>query len=68
MALLAGSCESLEALDRLRTRRSGELAALKRARPDLYAGIGDSFAARFAELSRRVQEEPDAPARDTVDA
>jgi hypothetical protein len=44
------SCESAEALDRVRTRHAGPLAALKRERPELYARIGEGFTNRGQEL------------------
>ena len=44
---IIGVCESLDALDRVRTRQGALLAALKRERPELYAGIGEGFAERI---------------------
>jgi len=44
-------CESGQALDRVRTRHGSFLAALKRERPELYATIGEGFAARNGQLA-----------------
>ncbi len=49
---IAKSCESAEAIDRLTNVRQSLLAALQRARPELYATIGEAIAARLAELQR----------------
>jgi hypothetical protein len=48
---MIGLCERSDALDRVRTRQAGLLAALKRERPDLYARIGERFADRGRELA-----------------
>jgi hypothetical protein len=48
---MIGVCESLDALDRVRTRQNGLLAALKRERPELYAKIGEGFADRGRKLA-----------------
>lgn len=49
--MIAG-CESSDALDRVRTRHAKLLAALKRERPDLYAGIGERFQMRIAATAK----------------
>jgi len=48
---MIGVCESLDALDRVRTRQRSLLAALKRERPELYARIGEGFAHRGEQLA-----------------
>jgi len=48
---MIGLCESVDALDRVRTRHGALLAALKRERPELYARIGEAFTKRSEELA-----------------
>ena len=48
---MIGLCESLDALDRVRTRQGALLAALKRERPELYTRIGEAFTKRSEELA-----------------
>jgi hypothetical protein len=48
---MIGLCESLDALDRVRTRQGTLLAALKRERPELYTRIGEAFTKRSEELA-----------------
>lgn len=48
---MIGVCESLDALDRVRTRQRSLLAALKRERPQLYDRIGGGFAERSQQLA-----------------
>lgn len=45
------SCESLDALERVRTRHRNLLEALKREQPDLYASIGGAFGRRGEQLA-----------------
>ena len=49
---LAASCETQEALARLRSRHAGVLSSLKLARPDFYAQIGDTFTSRTEALAK----------------
>lgn len=58
---IARSCESAEAIDRLRSGRRKMLSALQRSRPELYASIGEAIALRLAELQRPT--EPSVKAR-----
>jgi hypothetical protein len=51
---MIGGCESIEALDRVRSRYAGLLVALSRARPELYATIGERFSARLKVLQAAV--------------
>ena len=55
---MIGSCETAQALDRVRTRQSRLLTALKRERPPLYAEIGEAFGTRSQQLAA-----PARPAR-----
>jgi len=48
---MIGLCESVDALDRVRTRQGALLAALKRERPELYTRIGEAFTKRNEELA-----------------
>ena len=48
---MIGLCDSVDALDRVRTRHGALLAVLKRERPELYARIGEAFAKRSQELA-----------------
>ena len=48
---ILGSCESQDALDRMRSRQAALLTAISRERADLYARIGEAFANRAQELS-----------------
>ena len=48
---MIGLCESVGALDRVRTRHGALLAALKRERPELYARIGKAVTKRSQELA-----------------
>ena len=48
---MVGVCESVDALDRVRTRHRALLDALKREAPDHYALIGEAFAARGQQLA-----------------
>jgi hypothetical protein len=54
-------CESPDALDRVRTRQGSLLNAVKRERPDLYAGIGEGFATRGQQLSAPTVKPPARP-------
>lgn len=49
---IAKSCESAEAIDRLRSGRRQMLAVLQHSRPELYAKIGQVIAARLSDLER----------------
>jgi hypothetical protein len=62
---MVGVCESIDALDRVRTRHRDLLAALKRGRPELYATIGGAVASRGQHLAMpRPAKKPAAkPAR-----
>lgn len=61
-------CESLDALDRVRTRQGQLLAALKRERPELYARIGAGFADRGQQLAApRPKPKPAAKQAEPVD-
>ena len=51
---MIGGCESSEALDRVRSRYASLLVALSRARPELYAKIGERFSERLKVLQDRV--------------
>lgn len=46
-------CESVDALERVRTRQAGLLEALRSERPDRYARIGQTFSCRAQELAQR---------------
>lgn len=50
---MIGVCESREALDRVRERQAGFLAALSRAKPELYKIVGERFSARLNMLDAR---------------
>ncbi len=52
------SCESTDAVERLCTSRRSSLGALQRARPDLYAKVGEEIAAKVAELQRPNESKP----------
>ena len=64
---MIGVCETTQALDRVRSRQSSLLTALKRERPDLYARIGETFGARNQQLAvpkpAKQGGEPKAPVR-----
>jgi hypothetical protein len=47
---IAQSCQSREAVERLQSSRRQMLAALQRARPDLYASVGKAIAGKVNEL------------------
>lgn len=71
-------CETIDAIDRVRTRQRGLLEALKRERPELYTRIGEAFAARGSQLtvakpaktprSRPISSSRSARKAETVDA
>ena len=60
---IASSCESAEAIDRLRGARRQMLAALQRSRPDVYASVGDAITKRLAELQHPGESSARQPAR-----
>lgn len=47
---IAASCETAEAIDLLLRKRRGQLAALQRSRPELYAKLGEAIATSLAAL------------------
>lgn len=49
---IARSCECSEAIDRLIERRRLQLSALQRARPELYAKVGEAIAIWLAEKAQ----------------
>lgn len=49
---MIGSCETIEALDRMRSRQAALLTAISRERADLYAGLGTAFSNRMLELAK----------------
>ena len=51
---MIGVCETSEALDRVRSRQASLLGALSREKPDIYAKIGERFAARLNMLEART--------------
>ena len=51
---MINGCESREALGRVRSRYASLLVALSRARPELYATIGERFSNRLKVLEDRV--------------
>lgn len=55
---VANSCDSVEALDRLRNSRRQLLGALQRSCPELYAKAGEAIAARVAGLEGPAEEKP----------
>lgn len=57
------SCETAEAIDRLRSARRQMLAALQRSRTDLYGRVGEAIAARLTELQRPSETQPTQPSR-----
>ena len=68
---IVGSCDSDDALDRLRKRYMGMLTGLKRERPDLYAQIGASFSTRAGKFESSRQCNPStvaAPAGELVNS
>jgi hypothetical protein len=58
---LAASCETQEALARLRSRHAAVLSSLKSARPDLYAQIGETFTSRTEALANPKPNKGAAP-------
>lgn len=48
---MIGSCETVEALDRLRRGQAALLTSISRERADLYAGLGLAFSTRMQELA-----------------
>lgn len=66
---MIGVCESLDALNRVRTRQGKLLAALKRERPELYARIGEGFAGRSQQLAApaKAAKPTTTKAMETVD-
>jgi len=52
---MIGVSESVDALDRVRTRQGWLLTALKRERPELYARIGEGFADRGRQLAVTIK-------------
>jgi hypothetical protein len=63
-------CDSLDALDRVRTRQRSLLAALTRERPELYEQIGQGFAERGQQLAspkKTVKSTVKAKSLETVD-
>ena len=62
---IAKSCESAEAIDRLRGARRRMLSSLQHSRPDLYASIGETIASKFAEFqmgeNRLIDPEAKSP-------
>lgn len=51
---MVGVCESREAVDRVRQRQAGLLAALSRANSALYQKVGERFSARLNMLDART--------------
>jgi hypothetical protein len=62
---IAQSCQSREAVERLQAPRRQILAALQRARPDLYASVGKVIASKVNELGppAHAEQTPAAPKR-----
>jgi hypothetical protein len=60
---MIGVCDSIAALDRVRTRQSALLTALRREQPALYATIGEAFGKRGHELAAPAA--PSKPAKPT---
>ena len=48
---MINSCESSDALDRIRTRHAKLLGAMRRERRECYDAVGDRFHQRFTELA-----------------
>jgi len=48
---MVGSCQTVEALDRMRSRQAALLTAISRERADLYAGLGVAFSTRMQDLA-----------------
>ena len=48
---ILGSCETQDALERMRSRQAALLTAISRERADLYARIGEAFASRARDLA-----------------
>lgn len=48
---MIGSCETVEALDRIRSRQAALLTSISRERADLYASLGAAFSTRMQELA-----------------
>jgi hypothetical protein len=59
---LITSCETPDALDRLRSRQSRLLTALKRERPDLYSRVGKGFTGRVSALQPSSNQASGEPA------
>jgi hypothetical protein len=53
ICVIIDGCESMDALERVRTRQAALLEALRCERPDLYTGIGQCFSSRAQELAQR---------------
>lgn len=62
------SCESVQALNLLRSRNARELAALKKSRAALYQTIGEAYQRRSQELADRVKPAAARKAKMTADA
>ena len=61
---MIGVCETVQALDRMRTRQARLLAALQREQPALYASIGEAFGKRGQELEMPAKSSrPGKPVR-----
>lgn len=52
------TCDSAEAIERLGQSRRQRFAALQRARPDLYAKVGEVIATKIADISAPAPPEP----------
>ena len=50
------SCETPDALDRLRSRQGKLLNALKRERPDIYSRVGEEFTQKVNQLQQRSDQ------------
>lgn len=58
---IAMSCQSTDAVERLQASRRQMLAALQRAHPELYAGVGKAITTKLNEL-RPVEPDEQSPA------
>ena len=62
---IAQSCQSTDAVERLQASRRQMLAALQRARPELYGSVGEAIADKVNELrpAEPGEESPKSPKR-----
>lgn len=60
-------CETAQALDRVRTRQTSLLTALRREQPRLYAVVGEAFKMRSQQLADPPKPAKPSPAKGTTE-